>query len=232
MSRTAQNALDAWKGFSTPGAEAKELFRPRGGLTIQAQPTKDLSIAGQWFYNWQAVRVPESGTYLTVNDALQFGGDSAIVAANPFAAAVPGAPALLRAWNVTNIPQSRYSGSLGDFGLSARWSPAWLDGTLGFYFRNTTDIASAADPDARLRAAVGATLAGGLHRDRRPGAGERRMHHQQECDERGRRAAEGQVRHLPARLRRQHPHLRPDAVEGVRRRLGRRGALLPRRTCR
>ena len=136
----AQNSLDVWKGFSTPGTEAKELFRPRGGLTLQAQPTKDLSIAGQWFYNWQAVRLMESGTYLTYNDGVLFGADSAIVGPNPFAAQVPGAPAALRLWNTSPIPQSRYSGSLGDWGLSARWSPAWLDGTIGFYGRNATDI--------------------------------------------------------------------------------------------
>ena len=27
----------------------------------------------------------------------------------------------------------------GEFGLTARWSPAWLDGTLGFYYRNFAD---------------------------------------------------------------------------------------------
>ena len=27
----------------------------------------------------------------------------------------------------------------GDFGLSARWAPEWLDGTLGFYYRNYSD---------------------------------------------------------------------------------------------
>ena len=27
----------------------------------------------------------------------------------------------------------------GDWGLSARWSPAWLDGTMGFYFRDFSD---------------------------------------------------------------------------------------------
>ncbi len=136
----AQNSLDAWKGFATPGTEAKELFRPRGGLTLQVQPTKDVSVAGQWFYNWQAIRVPESGSYLTINDALQFGADSAIVAPNPLAAAIPGAPAFLRAWNASRIQDSRTSASLGDFGLALRWSPEWLDGTLGFYGRNATDI--------------------------------------------------------------------------------------------
>jgi hypothetical protein len=136
----SQNSIDAWKAFATPGSEAKELFRPRGGLTIQAQPTRDVTLAGQWFYNWQAIRVPESGSYLTVNDALNFGGESQIVAPNPFAASIPGAPAYLRVWNTNNVPPSRTSGNLGDFGLAARWSPEWLDGTLGFYYRNATDI--------------------------------------------------------------------------------------------
>jgi len=72
---------------------------------------------------------------------LLYGADSAIVGPNPFAVSIPGAPAYLRAWNANTIPASRYSGSLGDWGLSARWSPAWLDGTLGFYGRNATDIA-------------------------------------------------------------------------------------------
>ena len=136
----SQNSVDVWKGFSTPGTEAKELFRPRGGLTLQVQPTHDLTLAGQWFYNWQAIHLPESGSYLTVNDAGFLGGESLIFGPNPLAASVPGAPAYLRLWNTGQIQQSRTSGSLGDFGLSARWSPAWLDGTLGFYYRNATDI--------------------------------------------------------------------------------------------
>lgn len=137
----AQNSLDVWKGLATPGAEAKELFRPRGGLTLQVQPHQDLSVAAQWFYNWQAVRYPESGTYLSISDALNFGADSLILGANPFATAVPGSPALLRAWRGGyNTKQSTYGGKLDDFGLAARWSPEWLDGTLGLYYRNATDI--------------------------------------------------------------------------------------------
>jgi len=135
-----QYSLDLQKGFATPGSEVKELFRPRGAVTLQAQPTPELSVAGQWFYEWQAVRVPESGDYLTIQDGLNFGGQSVIVAPNPFFPAVPGTPAMLRAWNVGTTPQSRTSASLGDYGLSARWSPSWLDGTLGFYARNANDI--------------------------------------------------------------------------------------------
>ena len=133
----SQNSLDVWKGFSTPGTEAKELFRPRGGLTIQAQPLNDLSIAGQWFYNWQAVRLMESGSYLTFNDGALFGGDRFVGPTR--LRHIPG-PGFQRLWNTQAVPASRYSGSLGDWGLSARWSPQWLDGTLGFYGRNATDI--------------------------------------------------------------------------------------------
>ena len=124
----SQNSVDVWKGLATPGTEAKEVFRPRGGLTIQAQPAQELSLVGQWFYNWQAVRLPESGSYLSSTDPLNFGGDSIIVGPNQ------------RLWNVQAVRASRYSGSLGDFGVAARWSPKALDGTLGFYYRNATDI--------------------------------------------------------------------------------------------
>ncbi len=135
-----QNPIDVWKGFATPGSEAKELFRPRGGITLQAQPTKDLSVAAQWFYNWQADRIPESGSYLTIQDPLNFGGDSFIFGPNPLAAANPAAPKYLRLWRGYDIKPPSNSGSLGDWGLSARWSPEWLDGTMGAYYRNTTDV--------------------------------------------------------------------------------------------
>src|SRR5215471_13255381 len=136
----AQNPLDVWKGFSTPGTEAKELFRPRGGVTVQAQPTSNLSLAAQWFYNWQADRIPESGSYLTIQDPLNFGGDSFIFSPNPLAASIPGAPAYLRLWRGTDIKPPSNSGSLNDWGLAARWSPEWLDGTMGLYYRNATDV--------------------------------------------------------------------------------------------
>jgi hypothetical protein len=135
-----QNPLDVWKGFATPGAEAKELFRPRGGITLQAQPLEDLSVAAQWFYNWQADRIPESGSYLTIQDPLNYGGDSFIFGPNPLAAAIPGSPKYLRLWRGQDITPPTNSASLGDWGISARWSPRWLDGTLGFYYRNTTDV--------------------------------------------------------------------------------------------
>jgi len=136
----AQGSVDAWKLQATPGSEAKEYLRPRGSVSVEVQATDELSFAGQWFYNWQAVRSPESGSYLSGTDMLNFGGDSLITGANPFAASIPGAPGMLRLWNQQAVAKSRYGLDIGDFGLSARWSPRFLDGTLGFYFRNATDI--------------------------------------------------------------------------------------------
>jgi hypothetical protein len=136
----AQNSVDAWKLQATPGSEAKEYIRPRGAITVQVQPRQDLSLAAQWFYNWQAVRSPESGSYLSGTDMLNFGGQSLITGPNPFASLIPGAPAALRLWNVQAVDSSRYSASHSDYGLAARWNPQWLDGTLGLYYRKATDI--------------------------------------------------------------------------------------------
>ena len=176
----AQNSLDLWKGLSTPGAEAKELFRPRGGLTIQAQVTNELSLAGQWFYNWQAVRAPESGSYLDLNDALLFGGQSLISGANPFAAVIPGAPAFLRLWNTNNVAASRYSGSIGDFGVSAALEPAVAGRHDGLLLPQCDGYPAAAPGDAggcnRSR--------GNVHGDRRNSAESDDLPRQQERDDR------------------------------------------------
>ncbi|MBV8501899.1 MAG: DUF1302 domain-containing protein [Paucibacter sp.] len=119
-----QYSLDLWKALSTPGIEAKELFRPRNSLTMQAQPTPELSLSAQTFFDWESVRYPESGSYLTVNDALLHGGDTLV--AGPNQRLLQGA---------AGEPKKT-----GDFGLSARWSPDWLDGTAGLYLRRTADI--------------------------------------------------------------------------------------------
>jgi hypothetical protein len=137
-----QNPLDLWKGLATPGAEVKELFRPRVGFNVQSTLTDTLSVAAQYFFNWQgfdnqAYRLPESGSYLNYSDAIVWGGESFVFAPNPFAALVPGAPAYLRAWRGEDIEPEENS---GNYGLAVRWSPEWLDGTLGVYYRRTYDM--------------------------------------------------------------------------------------------
>jgi hypothetical protein len=119
-----QSSLDLWKALSTPGVDVKELFRPREALSVQAQPTPELSLAAQTFFQWESARYPESGSYLTVQDALLKGGESLIIGPNQ---------RLLQ--GASGEPKKS-----GDWGLSARWSPDWLDGTAGLYLRRTADI--------------------------------------------------------------------------------------------
>lgn len=119
-----QYSIDLWKGLATPGVEAKELFRPRESVTAQLQATPELTLSAQAFAKFEPVRYPESGSYLTVQDALLNGGQSLIIGPNQ---------RLLQ-----DAPHK--ANNSGDWGLSARWSPNWLNGTAGLYLRRTADI--------------------------------------------------------------------------------------------
>lgn len=133
-----QSGLDIAKALAVPGTEAKELFIPRNQLSVNFTLNSELSFGAQYFLDWDASRLPESGTYLGFNDAIQHGSDdlSLIAQPNPIFGLVPGAPQFLHlTGGRTFTPDKR-----GDFGLMAKWSPEWLDGTLGLYYRNTSDI--------------------------------------------------------------------------------------------
>lgn len=120
----AQNPLDLQKGFATPGSEAKELFRPLNQLSLQAQLSDTLSLQAQWLLEWEPFRYPEGGTYLGPVDFAFNGPDRQFLsAALGFGTRTPAAE-----------PRQR-----GEWGVAARWSPAWLDGTLGVYYRNFAD---------------------------------------------------------------------------------------------
>lgn len=120
----AQSPLDLQKGFATPGTEAKELFRPLNQLSLQAQASETLSLATYRMFEWESARYPEGGTYLGPVDFAFNGPDRQFLSgALGFASRGPAAE-----------PRQ---GS--EWGVSARWSPAWLDGTLGLYWRNFAD---------------------------------------------------------------------------------------------
>jgi len=115
----SQMPLDLQKGFATPGSEAKELFRPLNQLSGQAQVSDTVSVAAQYFLDWESYRYPEGGTFMGPVDFAFNGPDRAgatILRVNPAE------------------PQKD-----GEYGLSARWAPANLDATLGFYYRRYAD---------------------------------------------------------------------------------------------
>lgn len=119
-----QAPLDLRKALSVPGTEAKELLLPRNAISAQIQVNPELSFAAQYFLDWKPFRLPEAGSYLGSFDMLVDGGESLI--------AGPGTR-FLRGEDVE--PKE-----VGDWGLSARWRPEWLDASLGFYYRKTSDI--------------------------------------------------------------------------------------------
>jgi hypothetical protein len=124
-----QNPLDLRKNFAVPGTEAKELFVPRNAISASLIATPELSFQAQYFLDWNPTRLPDSGSYLGGYDMLMAGGDSLLLPG-----AQPGTYNRLVQGDPVNPKKT------GDWGINSRWSPSWLDGTLGFYYRNTSDI--------------------------------------------------------------------------------------------
>lgn len=123
----SQNALDLGKALASPGIEAKELFRPQQQISTQAQLTPSLSLAAQYFFNWEPMQLPEAGTYFGAQDVIQQGAESVVV--------VPGVPGV-RLTHGHDIVKDKH----GDWGVALRWSPEVMpDTTFGAYYRNFTD---------------------------------------------------------------------------------------------
>lgn len=136
----AQSPLDISKALAIPGVEAKELFRPLNSLSATFQAADTLSLSAQYFLDWKPNRFSEAGSYLAFSDLLMNGGESIYTPLG----LVP---------RLDDIKPSKH----GDFGLSAKWSPEWLDGSLGLYYRNFTDKIPQAVLDVRGVPAIGGT---------------------------------------------------------------------------
>lgn len=129
-----QSALDLGKLYTVPGTEAKELFMPRTQLSTSLILNEEWSVAAQYFFEFRNSRFPESGTFMGPYDMAL---DGAQVFWLPLAsvAALGGQSAFYGAPRGEDVKPD----DSGDFGLMAKWSPEWLDGTMGFYYRNTSD---------------------------------------------------------------------------------------------
>lgn len=129
-----QSSLDLGKLYSVPGTEAKELFMPRNQLSANLTVNESFSVGAQYFLEFRNSRFPEGGTYMGPYD-MALDGDNVFWLPLPSVAAIGGQSAFFgapRGEDVTPDDQ-------GDFGLMAKWSPEWLNGTLGFFYRNTSD---------------------------------------------------------------------------------------------
>lgn len=110
----SQAPSDSRKSVSSPGASAKETALPINQLSATAVLGPELTLLGQYQFEWKPNRYPEGGTYF---------GPADIIMDGP---------------NVNREPAD--NGDKGAFGIGLKYSPAWLDGTLGFYYRKFDDM--------------------------------------------------------------------------------------------
>ena len=128
----AQSPIDVAKAFANPGAEAKELFRPVNNVSLDVQASDTLALSAQYFLQWEPYRFPEGGTYFGMYDPAQFSGRVLYVqeagSTNP----------LFNPYTLEHGDMRPHQ--LGAWGLAARWSPQALDGTVGLYYRQFSDM--------------------------------------------------------------------------------------------
>jgi len=141
----SQHPIDYIKGFSQPGSEVKELFLPRAQALLTAEISPELSVSGQYFFEFRPSRYPEGGTYLGPFDILYGGPDSGGALGGLFGGAVIAGQ--------KHEPKENNQ----NYGLKVTWSPAWAGGDLGFYYRQLDEVHPWSLVD------VGATGGGLLH---------------------------------------------------------------------
>ena len=110
----SQAPNDGRKGLSSPGASAKETALPIGQISVQSQVTDTMLVGFQYLYEWRSNRLPEGGTL--------FGAADSVLDGPPRVSPTIG----------RGVPEE---GGKGDFGVMVRMRPDWLNGTLGFYYR-------------------------------------------------------------------------------------------------
>ena len=119
-----QSPLDLAKALAMPGVELKEIFRPLNQVSVQVQPTKELTIAGQYYLEWESNIFPEGGSYLGMVDGALNSGEAFLFPAP-----------------IGIVPNGgdRRPSDARDWGVKVSYSPEWLNGTIGLHYRNFSD---------------------------------------------------------------------------------------------
>lgn len=117
-----QEPLDFVKALNAPGSEVKTLFLPRNQISIHLQPSAAWTLGVQYQLEWRPYNLPQGGTWLSFGDMV-FNGPQSILG------------------NYTRGKDSTPPDVNGNFGVEALYSPLWLNGTAGLYFRQFDDPA-------------------------------------------------------------------------------------------
>jgi hypothetical protein len=130
----SQHPVDFIKGFSQPGSEVKELFLPRTQAMLTVALSSELSVSGQYFFEFRPNRYPEGGTYFGFVDFLFNGTGPGALGAYGFTQndgmVLPG----------TKISRDDSFYVHNDFGVRVAWSPSWAGADMGFYFRQFDEV--------------------------------------------------------------------------------------------
>ncbi|WP_313054224.1 DUF1302 domain-containing protein [Pseudomonas lopnurensis] len=119
----SQAPLDGRKAVSNPGTETREIFLPLAQLSAQAQVTDRLSLAGQYFFEWENTRAPEGGTYLASADVALDGPNQ-----------LPVLPGVALPIVDPLAPRDR-----GNWGVMASYGLDFMHSEIGAYYREFDD---------------------------------------------------------------------------------------------
>ncbi|HYD71112.1 DUF1302 domain-containing protein [Azospirillum sp.] len=114
----AQSPIDAIKAISVPNTQFKELLRPVNQVSGQVQVNENVSVGAYYQFEWDRHRIPASGSYFSIADAVDKGGERVH--------AGPGGLSFYRGRDV----EAKDS---GQGGVQVRWRPDDVNTDFGFY---------------------------------------------------------------------------------------------------
>lgn len=118
-----QGPLDLRKATSTPGIEAKELFLPQTQLSASMQINDRISVAANYYAEWDPHRLPDGGTYLGASNVSLLGGQNLGV---PYVGDTSRGP--------NKTPDDK-----GSWGINTQIRSEMLGGNIGLYYREFDD---------------------------------------------------------------------------------------------
>jgi hypothetical protein len=124
----SQQPTDFIKGFTQPGSDVRELFRPRRQVSMTAQLSRDLAVTGQYYFEFQSNLFPEGGTYLAPANILFEGPVTGGPVQSVLGEPIEGG----RAFEPDNNNKN--------WGIKMDWSPQWLPGDVQLVYRRYDEV--------------------------------------------------------------------------------------------
>ena len=130
----SQAPTDGVKAVTSPGIEIKEVFLPVGQISARAQVTDSLTLAMQYFYEWDSTRLPYGGTYFGPADPFFEGTDRLPVGGGQY----------------LNHASSKEGRDGANWGVMAKFNVESIESNFGAYYRQFDDYQPWLAPQLRL----------------------------------------------------------------------------------